>query len=50
MDTKNAILSQLVCYDSTEWHPFKQVVHLLEDTLRIVDVLVESLSAFLTES
>lgn len=50
MDAKDAILSQLVSDDSAERHPLKQVVHLLEDTLRIIDVLIESLCAFLAES
>ena len=49
MDTKDSILCQLVGYDSAERHPFKQVVHLLEDTLWIVNVFIESLGTFLTE-
>lgn len=50
MDAKDAILGQLVSDDSAEWHPLKQVVHLLEDTLRIIYVLIESLCTFLAES
>ena len=50
MNTKDAILCQFVSDNGAERHPFKQVVHLLEDTLRIIDVLVESLCTFLTES
>ena len=50
MDAKDAILSQLVSDDGTERHPLKQVVHLLEDTLRVIDVLIESLCALLAES
>ena len=34
----------------TKWHPFEQIIHLLEDTVRVVDILVEPLSALLTES
>ena len=50
MDAKDAILGQLVSDDSAERHPLKQVVHLLEDTLRIIYVLIESLCTFLAES
>lgn len=34
----------------TKRHPFEQIIHLLEDTVWIVDILVEPLSALLTET
>lgn len=50
VDAKNAILSLLVKDNSTERHPFKQVVHLLEHRAWLIDVFSKALCALLTET
>ena len=36
--------------DCAEGHPLKKIIHLLEHTARIIDVLSQSLGALLAES
>ncbi len=50
VDAKNTILSSFVLYNCTEWHPFEQVVELLEHTVGFVDVLMEALGTLLAET
>ena len=50
MNAENAVPGCLVLDDSSEGHPLEQVVQLLENTVWLVDVLVEALSTFLTET
>ena len=42
-------MSEFVGNDRAERHPFEQIVHFLEDTLWVIDVLIESLRALLPE-
>ena len=42
-------MSQFIGNDCAERHPLKQVVHFLEDAFWVIDVLVESLRALLSE-
>lgn len=50
MDAKNAVLRLVVHDNCTERHPLEEVIHLLEHTAWVVDVLIESLSALLAEA
>lgn len=50
MDAEDSVLSQFISNNGTKGHPFKQVIHLLEDTFRVVNILIETLGAFLTEA
>ena len=50
MNAQDTVLGELVRNDSAKRHPFEKIVHLLEDTVWIVDILVESLRTFLTEA
>ena len=50
MDAQDTVLGEFVRNYSTKRHPFKKIVHLLEDTDWIVDILIESLGTFLTEA
>lgn len=50
MDAQDSILGHLVCNHGTKRHPFKQVVHLLEDRVRVIDVFVEALGTLLAKA
>lgn len=50
MDAQDAVLGELVRNYSAKRHPFEKIVHLLEDTVWIVDIFIESLRTFLTEA
>ena len=50
MDAQDSVLSRLILDDCSKWHPLEQVIQLLEDTVWFIDVLVESLSALLSQT
>jgi len=47
---EDAVVSRLVTYDGTEWEPLEKVIHLLENTVWLVDVLAETFGALLSEA
>ena len=47
---QDTILSQFILNDCAERHPFEQVIHFLEYTVWLINVLVESLGALLAKS
>ena len=49
MDAQDAILI-LLLKKGSEGHPFEQIIDLLEDTVGVVDILIEPLCTFLTET
>ena len=50
MDAEDSILGDFVDDDSAKRHPLKEVVDLLEDTVRVVNVFIESFSTLLSEA
>ena len=50
VDAKNAVLRSLFANYETERHPFEHIVHLLEHTVWIINILIEPLSALLSKS
>ena len=50
MDAEDAVLSQFVSDHGAEGHPFEQIVHFLEHTVWIVNILIETLGALLSEA
>jgi len=44
------VIGRFVLDDRAEWQPFKEIVHFLENTVRIFDVLSESLLALLSKA
>eukprot|EP00351_Strombidinopsis_sp_SopsisLIS2011_P002233 CAMPEP_0116877642 /NCGR_PEP_ID=MMETSP0463-20121206/9397_1 /TAXON_ID=181622 /ORGANISM="Strombidinopsis sp, Strain SopsisLIS2011" /LENGTH=76 /DNA_ID=CAMNT_0004525077 /DNA_START=650 /DNA_END=880 /DNA_ORIENTATION=- len=50
MNQENVILILLVLDISGKWKPIEQVIHLLEDTIRIVDVFAEARLTLISET
>ena len=50
MHTENFVFRSFVADTGSKWHVLEHVVHLLEHTVWIGDVFLESLRAFLSES
>lgn len=49
MDAEDAILGHLISNDGTQRHPLEQIVHFLEDAIRVVDILAQPLGTLLSE-
>lgn len=50
MDAEHTVVCRLVLNNCTKWEPLKQIVHLLEDTAWVFDVLTQTLGTLLTET
>ncbi len=50
MNAQDSILSHLISNHGAKRHPFKQVVHLLEDRVWVIDVFVEALCTLLAKA
>ena len=50
VDAQDTVLGHFVGNDGTKWHPLKQVVDFLKDTVRIFNVFVKSLDALLAKA
>ena len=42
IDAEDTVVSRLVADDGTEWKPLEKIVHLLEDTVGLIDVFAEA--------
>ena len=47
---QDTILSQFILNDCAERHPFEQIIHFLEHTVWLINILVKSLGALLAKS
>jgi len=50
MDAQDPVLCLLVKDDCSKWHPLEQLVNLLENRAWVFNVLIKTLSTFLTET
>ena len=50
INTEDFVIGRLVANDSGKRKPLKQVIHLLENTVWLIDVLSETLGALLAEA